>query len=107
MGLARGSAEFDLLGVGNCGMNLSICIFISAIMAVGRQENMHVQDTGTHMAEPYGIILVGHAGLLSNWEGTWGELLACLIDPMPRSMGSAECWPRHQQDLGSDPGFTH
>lgn len=65
------------------------------------------KKTCTSKTESHGIILVGHAGLLGNWEWTRGELPACLIDPRSQSMDSTERWPRHHQDLGSDPGSTH
>lgn len=76
---AQGSAEFDLLGVENCGTNLSILIFISAIMVCGsiktkQNKNKKNQDTKhiwqNHMES-------------SQWEGAWRELLAFLLYSAP------------------------
>lgn len=46
-GPAHGEAEFDLLRVGHCGVNLSILIFISAIVVYGSIKKTHKQTKTT------------------------------------------------------------
>lgn len=87
-GPAHGEAESDLLRGGNCGVSLSILIFIPAIVAYGSiKTHTNQQKQQPETLNTYGRItwsnLRGSRWATQQWEGSCRGLLASFLDPAP------------------------